>query len=45
MSISIDGRAKRRRINGSSECPPARIFASSFEDNSSIAWSTDSARA
>ena len=37
MSISIDGRANRSLISGSSECPPARIFASSFEDDSSIA--------
>ena len=45
MSINIDGRARWIFINGRKEGPPARIFASSFEYKSSIAWSTDSARA
>ena len=45
MSTSIAGRAMRRRIAGSSECPPARTFASSFEPRSEIASSTEPARA
>ena len=45
MSTSSEGWASRVFMSGSSECPPARILASSAPPSSSIAWSIDSARA
>src|SRR6266566_637862 len=45
MSTSIDGLAMRRRIAGSNEWPPARIFASGSEPSSEMASSTEPARA
>ena len=43
MSTRSAGRASRSFIAGSSECPPARSFASSRSPSSSIAWSALSA--